>query len=102
MLGGKCVCATAVTRRAFVCSMGVPFALMHAPDVVNANILHCRCERMRLTRAKDALGMQARVWARMRSSARLTSVRARAQPTNVCFFQRIELTEAFPFWGTRG
>ena len=44
-------------------------------------ILHCRCGRgggVRLTRAMGALGLQARTWTRMRSSARLTSACARA------------------------
>ena len=69
--------------------MGVTLALMHAPDVVNAYIVRCRCEQMRLARAKDALGMQARVWARMRPIARLSLVRVRAQPSSVRFFSRI-------------
>ena len=55
-------------------------------NAVNAYIVHCRCEQMRLARARDALGMQARVWARMRPIARLILVRVRAQPTSVRFF----------------
>ena len=79
LLGGKFVRTTAVTRRALVYAMGAPPALTHAPDAVNAYSLHCRCGRgARLLRAMGALGLQARMWARMRSSAHLTSASARA------------------------
>lgn len=48
LLGGRPVCATAVTCRALVYSMGVPLALMRTLNVVNAYI--------RIAVAGDAFG----------------------------------------------
>ena len=95
------MCAAAMTSRAFVYSMGVPLALMHAPDVVNVYIPHCRCGGD----APDArngrfgpAGMHVGAHEIKRTpNFDVCTHGSYFQSALLFFSQKIELAEAFPF-----